>query len=55
VLRINATAIELVKRIDHSYRWDYSGTTGAFVGGNRVLFATLSTSGLKLIPVDLGD
>ena len=34
---------------------DYAGTTGAFVMPERVLFATLSTIGLLLIPFELGQ
>jgi hypothetical protein len=54
VVRLAAGAIELVKVIDHPYAWDYAGTTGIFLSPDRVLFATLSTTGLRLIPVDLG-
>jgi hypothetical protein len=53
VVRISTSAVELVKVIDHSYIWDYSGTTGMFVAPGRVLFLTLSTTGLHLIHVDL--
>ena len=53
VVRISSDAVELVKVIDHPYQWDYSGTTGAFVAPGRVLFVTLSTTGLHLIRVDL--
>jgi len=55
VVHLSATAIELVKIIDHPYVWDYAGTAAAFVGPDRVLFATLSPAGLRLIPVNLGD
>lgn len=54
VVRITGTNVELLKIIDHPYAWDYAGTTGIFVAPGRVLFATLSTTGLRLIPVDLG-
>ena len=53
VVRLSTEAIALARRIDHPYAWDYSGTAGAFVAPGRVLFATLSTTGLRLIPVDL--
>jgi hypothetical protein len=53
VVRLSTGAIELVRTIDHPHAWDYAGTTGVFVGPERVLFATLSTTGLRLIPVDL--
>lgn len=53
VVRIAADAIELVKVIDHPYSWDYAGTTGVFVTPGRVLFATLSITGLHLVQVDL--
>jgi hypothetical protein len=55
VVHLTASAVELDKVVDHPYAWDYSGTTGAFVGPGRVLFATLSTSGIRLIPIDLRD
>jgi hypothetical protein len=55
VVRLSADAIELVKVVDHPYAWDYPGTTGIFVTPQRVLFATLSTTGLHLIPIDLGQ
>jgi hypothetical protein len=54
VVRLSAGAIELVKAVDHPYAWDYAGTTGTFVAPDEVLFATLSTTGLHLIPVKLG-
>jgi len=55
VVRLSPEAIELVKIINHPYVWDYSGTTGTFIAPDRVLFATLSTTGLHLIMLDLGD
>jgi hypothetical protein len=55
VVRLSADAIELSKVIDHPYAWDYSGTTGTFVAPERVLFVTLSTTGLHLIPINLRD
>ena len=53
VVRISQGAVELVRLIEHPYPWDYSGTTGLFVAPGRVLFATLSTTGIRLIAVDL--
>ena len=53
VVRIGTDAVDLVKVIDHPYAWDYAGTTGTFVTRDRVLFVTLSTTGIRLIPVDL--
>ena len=53
VVRISAGAVELVKLVEHAYAWDYGGTTGVFVAPGRVLFATLSTTGIRLIAVDL--
>ena len=53
VIRLSADSIELARIIDHPYVWDYSGTTGTFVAPERVLFATLSTTGLRLISLDL--
>lgn len=55
VVRFTTDAIELVKFIDHSHAWDYSGTSGAFVAPDQVLFVTLSTTGLHLIPINLRD
>jgi len=52
-VRLSADAIELVKVIDHPYAWDYSGTTGTLVAPERVLFVTLSTTALQLIPINL--
>ena len=53
IVRISDDTVDLVKVINHPYRWDYSGTTGIFVAKDRVLFATLSTTGLHLFFVDL--
>lgn len=53
VLRLSVDTIELVKLVEHPYEWDYAGTSGAFVAPGRVLFATLSTTGLHLISIDL--
>jgi hypothetical protein len=55
VVRLSADSIELSKVIDHPYVWDYSGTTGTFVAPEQVLFVTLSTTGLHLIPINLRD
>jgi hypothetical protein len=55
VVRLSADAVDLAKTIDHPYAWDYMGTTGAFVAPGRVLFVTLSTSGLRVIPVNIGN
>jgi hypothetical protein len=54
VVRLSSDAIELVKLIDHPYAWDYTGTTGVFTAPGSVLFATLSTTGLQLIAIELG-
>jgi hypothetical protein len=55
VVHISAVGIELVRLIDHPHEWDYTGTTGVFVAPARLLFATLSTAGLRLIALDLTD
>ena len=55
VVHLTANAIALAKVIDHPHAWDYTGTTGMFVTPGRVLFVTLSTAGLRVIPVDLGN
>lgn len=53
VLRLSAAAVTLVKTIDHPHAWDYMGTTGRFVSAGRVLFATLTTRGIRAFLVDL--
>lgn len=53
VIRFSREAIDLVKVIDHPHVWDYAGTTGLFVAPGKLLFATLSTSGLRLMSIDL--
>jgi hypothetical protein len=55
VVRLTASSVELVKVLDHPYAWDYPGTAGIFLAPGRVLFATLTTAGLMLIPIDLGN
>jgi hypothetical protein len=53
VLRLSAGAVSLARLADHPHHWDYMGTAGAFVAPGRMLFATLTTAGLKLIPFSL--
>ena len=53
VVSLSANEIELVALIDYPHVWDYAGTTGVFVAPGRVLFASLSTAGLKILPVNL--
>jgi hypothetical protein len=53
VVRIAAGAIGPARLVEHPYAWDYTGTTGTFVAPDRVLFATLSTQGLRVFPVSL--
>jgi hypothetical protein len=53
VVRISTDVIALVKVIDGDYIWDYSGTTGVFTTADQVLFATLSTTGIKLLRFDI--
>jgi hypothetical protein len=53
VVRLSANAIELLQLIDHPYQWDHAGTTGTFTAAGRVVFVTLSQSGVKVIPVEL--
>ena len=55
VLRLSAGAIELARVIDHPHSWDYMGTDGGFLDPGRVLFATLSKTGLRLLSVNLRD
>ncbi len=54
IVRLETDGITLIRVIDHPHVWDYTGTTGTFVAPGRVLFATLSTTGLHLIPVVVG-
>lgn len=53
VVRLAGDEIELLKVIDHPYEWDYAGTTGTFVAPDRVVFFTLSKTGLQRVSVDL--
>lgn len=53
VIRLSPTTAQLDRVIDHPYEWDYAGTTGTFIAPGRVLFATLSQSGVQLINVGL--
>jgi hypothetical protein len=54
VVRLTAGRIALARVVEHPHVWDYTGTAGTFVGPGRVLFATLSMTGLRLIPVNVG-
>lgn len=53
VVRITADAVDLVRVVEHPHTWDYAGTTGMFVAPERMLFATLSTTGLRLFVVNI--
>jgi hypothetical protein len=53
VVRLRSGEIEMVEFIDHDYAWDHAGTTGAFVGKDRVLLVTLAKTGLRLVPINL--
>lgn len=53
VVPLSAGGIGPARVVDHPHAWDYSGTAGVFVAPGRVLFATLSTRGLRLVPVNL--
>jgi hypothetical protein len=53
VLRLDQAGVELQKVVAHPQRWDYMGTTGLFIGGTRVLFATLTTQGVRAFTVEL--
>lgn len=55
LLDIAANKIELRKTVAFDYRWDYIGTTGAFVSASQVFFATLARDGLKLFSIDIGS
>jgi hypothetical protein len=52
IVSLSADGVELVERIEHPYAWDYIGTSGVFVSPTRLLFVTLSTTGIKLIPIE---
>lgn len=53
VLRLRQDGADLLKIIDHPHEWDYMGTSGAFVSPDRLVFATLSKTGIKLVTVTL--
>lgn len=53
VIHVSAEKIFLQKMLSSSHQWDYIGTTGSFVSDSRVLFATLSRTGLKFLSFDL--
>ncbi|HTJ96970.1 MAG TPA: hypothetical protein VL381_05830 [Rhodocyclaceae bacterium] len=53
VVRLSAGGTELLKLIDTTQEWDYMGTAGAFVTPERVVFATLTTSGIRLVSIAL--
>ncbi|MDB5805206.1 MAG: hypothetical protein JWN73_2528 [Betaproteobacteria bacterium] len=53
VLRLGAASVELLRVVAHPQRWDYMGTTGWFAGETRVLFATLTTQGVRAFAFDL--
>jgi hypothetical protein len=55
VLNISNDSIALLRVIDKDYVWDYAGTTGLFTSPDQVLFATLSTSGIKLLAIKITD
>jgi len=53
VLLLGSASVELQKVVAHPQRWDYMGTTGQFLGDTRVLFATLTTQGVRAFAVEL--
>ena len=53
VVHLSADAISLMKIVDHPHLWDYTGTAGTFVAPGQVLFATLTTAGLRLVNAEL--
>lgn len=55
IVEFAADAINLLKVIDSTYEWDYSGTTGIFLTSDRLLFPTLSTTGLRLIEFKISE
>ncbi len=55
VIHVSAEKITLQKIIASDFQWDYIGTTGTFVSPSRVLFATLSTKGLKVFTFKLSE
>jgi len=53
VLQLGEASVELQRVVAHPQRWDYMGTTGLFIGGTRVLFATLTTRGVRAFTIEL--
>ena len=55
VIHVSAKKIALKKILASDFQWDYVGTTGTFVSPSDVLFATLSTKGLKIFTFNLSQ
>ncbi len=53
VIHVSAEKITLQKILPAEYQWDYTGTTGTFISPSTILFATLSTKGLKIFTFDI--
>ena len=55
VVGLSESGVRLIRRIEHPHAWDYTGTTGLFLEGDRLLLATLSTRGVRAFTVALGS
>jgi hypothetical protein len=53
-VRLSTDASELAKWIDRPHAWDCTGTVGVFAVQDSVLLATLSTTGMQLVAIELG-
>lgn len=53
VIQVAAEKITLQKTLVADVQWDYIGTAGTFISPSNVLFATLSTDGLKMFTFNL--
>lgn len=55
VIQVSTEKIALQKTLASDFQWDYIGTAGTFVSDSKVLFATLSTEGLKMFTFNLTE
>ena len=55
VIQVSTEKITLQKTLASDFQWDYIGTAGTFTSPSNVLFATLSTEGLKMFTFNLAE
>ena len=55
VIQVSTEKITLQKTLASDFQWSYIGTAGTFVSDSKVLFATLSTEGLKMFTFNLAE